>query len=61
MTDDLFLRHVLELLITFPAAIMAFLPAKNHLRLKIGGTITSVLVFWLHSPLSAPLPASSSA
>lgn len=45
MNSDLFFRHALELLITIPAAIIAFLPAKDHLRMKLGGTIASVLVF----------------
>ena len=45
MNSDLFFRHALELLITIPAAIIAFLPAKDHLRMKLSGTISSVLVF----------------
>ena len=34
MTNELFIRHALELSISIPAAVMAFLPVRNNVRFK---------------------------
>ncbi|MBO4880736.1 MAG: sensor histidine kinase [Firmicutes bacterium] len=51
MTNELFIRHALELTICIPAAIMAYLPVRNHVRFKwpvvlllIGGFMTAFIL-----------------